>query len=213
MPAAMAVLAAAALALSACGGGTDTKPTAGQSAVASPTPDAPKYKTLGKAELTAVLLPLDAMPVGYSEDSSEQSSGDKTFCEYKQPFNARSKVSKNYIKGGGFNSELIGVGLRQYATVEQASASFEALEKALQTCKQEISDGEKLTYSVMNLPKAGDRSLGVRIESRGATVLQGFSLVGPVLVNAGSGGLMKADADLVANLLNKQVDRYTTAAK
>ena len=217
MPAVIAALAGVLVAAAACGGGNEASSGSGnqqssaRSAAASPA--VPEYKTLGKAELTKVLLPLDAMPNGFSEDADDSTSGDKTFCSYKPPFNPKLRASKSYIKGGGFDSEVVGVGLRQYGSVEQAVASYEAMEKVLQTCKRETSDGEKITYTAMNVPKVGDKSLALRVSSGGATVLQSFSLVGPVLVNVGSGGLMKADADLVADLLGEQVKRYTAASK
>ncbi|OHX01941.1 hypothetical protein BFV98_02545 [Micromonospora sp. WMMB235] len=159
------------------------------------------------------MLPLSAMPTGYSEDESDSSDGsDKTFCNYRQPHVAKVKVSKSYQKGGGLSAQLIMVSLRQYDGPEQAKASFDKMAKTLETCRKDTSDGQKVTYALMNLPGIGEKSLGVRIELQGATALQGFALVGPTLVAVGTAGVLNADADEVADLLGKQVDGYSTAA-
>ncbi|MFG2052818.1 hypothetical protein ACGFI9_02200 [Micromonospora sp. NPDC048930] len=152
------------------------------------------------------------MPTGYSEDESDNSETDKTFCNYRQPYTAKIRVSKSYQKGGGLSAQLILVSLRQYASPEQAKASFDKMAKTLETCRKDTSDGQKVTYALMNLPEIGDRSLGVRIALQGATALQGFALVGPTLVSTGTAGVVSADADVVADLLGKQVDRYSAAA-
>ncbi|GIF47200.1 hypothetical protein DFJ67_7176 [Asanoa ferruginea] len=153
------------------------------------------------------------MPTGYSEDQSkDQDRPDKTFCNYRQPYTAKIEVSASYQKGGGLNAEVAVISLRQYANADQAKASFEKMAAILQTCKKDTSEGQKVTYALMNLPNAGDASLGVRIETQGATVLQGFAIVGPTLISSGTGGLMSADADFVADLLTRQVDRYSAAA-
>ncbi|MEU2614533.1 hypothetical protein ABZ570_23560 [Micromonospora sp. NPDC007271] len=207
------------LALSACG--TDapqTQPSAATGTAPStapapvPSPAAPTYKILDKANLTKALLPLKAMPSGYSEDESDSSETDKTFCNYRQPHTAKIKVSKSYQKGGGLSAQLISVTLRQYASPAQARASFDKMAKTLETCRKDRLGGQKVTYALMNLPEFGERSLGVRIDVQGATALQGFALVGPTLVSTGTAGVMSTDADVVADLLGKQVDRYSAAA-
>ncbi|MGC4888075.1 hypothetical protein [Micromonospora sp. DT227] len=178
-----------------------------------PSPKAPTYKILDKKALTKALLPLSAMPTGYSEDESGSSDGsDKTFCDYRQPYTAKIKVSRSYQKGGGLSAQLIMLSLRQHASPEQAKASFDKMAKTLETCRKDTSDGQKVTYALMNLPGLGERSLGVRIELRGGTALQGFALVGPTLVAAGTAGVLNADADEVADLLGKQVDGYSSVA-
>ncbi|WP_406045515.1 hypothetical protein OG799_14195 [Micromonospora sp. NBC_00898] len=216
----MAVVMAASLALTGCGAESPRPEPAASGASApttapapEPSPAAPTYKILGKAALTKALLPLNAIPTGYSEDESDSSdSSDKTFCNYRQPYVAKVKVSKSYQKGGGLSAQLILVSLRQYASPAQAKASFDKMAKTLETCRKDTSDGQKVSYALMNLPDVGEKSLGVRIELQGGTALQGFALVGPTLVTTGTAGVMSADADVVADLLGKQVDRYSTAA-
>ncbi|SEF08691.1 hypothetical protein [Streptomyces sp. Ag109_O5-10] len=63
------------------------------------------------------------------------------------------------------------------------------------------------------MDKLGDRSLGVRIDSDGTTLLQQFTLDGPTLINVGTGGLTDADADAATKLLREQADRYEAAAR
>lgn len=213
-----AAVLSALLALTACG--TDApqaQPSASIGAAPSsapapaPSPAAPTYKILDKAGLTKALLPLKAMPTGYSEDESDSSGTDKTFCNYRQPYTAKVRVSKSYQKGGGLSAQLIMVSLRQYASPAQARASFDKMAETLETCRKDTSVGQKVTYALMNLPELGEKSLGVRIELQGGTALQGFALVGPTLVSTGTAGVMSTDADVVADLLGKQVDRYSTA--
>ncbi len=64
----------------------------------------------------------------------------------------------------------------------------------------------------MSVDKLGERSLGLRIDSDGSTMLQQFTLDGPVLINVGTGGL-DAEADTATKLLRDQVDRYEAAAR
>ncbi|MFJ4577945.1 hypothetical protein [Streptomyces echinatus] len=58
-----------------------------------------------------------------------------------------------------------------------------------------------LKYSPMSVDNLGDQSLGVCIDSDGTTLLQQFTLDGPTLVNAGTGGLTNAEADAATKLL------------
>ncbi|MEV0879161.1 hypothetical protein AB0I85_15170 [Micromonospora echinofusca] len=216
----LATAVTAAITLAACGGdgggGAEPPPTPSASAPATgPTasPTAATYKRLDKAALTQALLPLKSMPAGYSEAPDEEDDGkDKTFCNYRQPHTAKVEVSRSYQKGGGLNTEVAMVTLRQFGSADQAKASFDKLAEVLQTCRKDTLNGQQVTYALMNLPETGEASLGVRIEMDNGTVLQGFALVGPVLISTGAGGLMSADADVVADLLGKQVDRYSAAA-
>lgn len=206
--------------LTACGGsgsastdpGTATAAVVPAPSSSAPTPT-PQAQLLSKKKLTAALLPLSAMPAGWSVDTSGSDSGDKTFCDYKQPHAAKIKLSRSFQKGGGLSASVASVGLRQYASAKDAGEAFDALEQALQTCHSETYQGSKLTYTAMSVDKVGDRALGVRIEGGGATVLQQFTLDGPVLANVGTGGMANVDANETAQLLRKQVDRYEAAAR
>jgi hypothetical protein len=84
--------------------------------------------------------------------------------------------------------------------------------KTLKTCRGEMSDGTKLTYSPMSAPEIGDGSQGVKIEADGLTLLQNGVLVGPAMGSVGGGGVMNADADAIARLLRAQVERYENRA-
>lgn len=171
----------------------------------------PAYGLLSKGRLDAAPLTIEDLPVGYSQDPpSEQTT--KTFCDYRQPFTEKVTVSRDFTKGGGASSEILRVGLRQYASADEARAAFDALTGALSTCKGETYDGTRLVYAAMSAPEVGDGSVGVRITADGYTLLQNFALVGPTLVSTGGGGLMDADADEVASLLEAQVERYQAEA-
>jgi hypothetical protein len=210
--------AAMSIALAACGStatSTAAKPaTANSSAASGPASSSPTPHAalLTKAQLTSALLPLSQMPAGWSTDG-DSSSGDKTFCDYRQPHKARIEVSRSFQKGGGLTATVAAVGIRQYASAGDAAESFAAMEKALETCHQETYQGSVLKYSPMSVDKLGDRSLGVRIDSDGTTLLQQFTLDGPTLINVGTGGLTNAEADTATKLLRDQVDRYEAAAR
>ncbi|MFF3448298.1 hypothetical protein ACFYXJ_14330 [Streptomyces sp. NPDC002667] len=207
-----------AAALTACGSSSPSpegappathSPSGSSAAAASPSPEP---QLLRKKELSSALLSLSEMPAGWSADTSDDSSTNKTFCDYKQPHQAKVTVSGNFQKGAGVAGSIAAVGLRQYASVDDAADAFAALEGALKTCHKETYEGAVLNYSAMSVEKLGDRSLGVRIESGGYTLLQQFTLDGPTLINVGTGGMATVDADTTALLLRKQVERYEAAA-
>lgn len=223
--------AIAAVVLAACGGGESDaqsasepsgEPTAGDASspsTASPdednqeAPAAPTYRVLGEPGLTKALLGVQDVPPGYSQDPPVPNGPNKTFCDYKPPHTEKVYVSRDFTKGGGLSSELLRVGLRQYANPEQALEAFEALTTALETCTGETYQGSELTYAPMSAAKVGDASVGVKITTDEVTLLQNFALVGPTLVNTGGGGLMNANADEVTSLLEAQVEAYETAAR
>ncbi|MER5398158.1 hypothetical protein [Streptomyces sp. NPDC002599] len=188
-------------------------PSGSSAAIASPAASpSPEAQLLRKEELASALLSLSDMPAGWSADTSGDSGTEKTFCDYKQPHQAKVTVSGNFQKGAGVAGSIAAVGLRQYASVDDAADAFDALEQALKTCHKETFEGSVLNYSAMSVEKLGDRSLGVRIESGGYTLLQQFTLDGPTLINVGTGGMASVDADTTALLLRKQVERYEAAA-
>jgi hypothetical protein len=225
--AATALVLAALTLTTACGGNDDTEQPAAQAtptakATESTTPDpsptptettGPEYALLSEDDLEAALLTIQDMPVGYSQDpESESSTTTKTFCDYKPPFTEKTSVSRDFTKGGGMSTEFLAIGLRQYQNADQARAAFNALTKALDSCKSETFEGTTLEYALMSAPKVGDDTVGIRISADSTTILQNFALVGPTLVNTGGGGLMQANADEIANLLEAQVKAYQTAA-
>jgi hypothetical protein len=219
--AAIALPIAALILTSACGGDNteapstqDTPSAQGETTSPSPSPTAapdPEYVVLPKPKLEAALLTIQDMPVGYSQDPPTE-AGTKTFCDYKPPFNEKVYVSRDFTKGGGMSAELLRVGLRQFQSADQARAAFNALTKALSTCQTEMYNGTKMEYAPMSAPKVGDESIGVRITAEGTTLMQNFALVGPTIVATGGGGLMQANADEIARLLEAQVETYQTAA-
>lgn len=209
--------------LAGCGDGEDrssSKSSASSSTTgsdtasptASSTPDEPSYRILGAVGLRKALLKLDDLPPGYSQDPQSEDNGNKTFCDYKPPFVEKVRVRRDFVKGAGMSAELVSVILRQFGSPDEAKAAWQALTTALKTCKSEVYDGSHLTYSKLSAPKLGDASLGLKIEVDDYALLQNFVLSGPVMVSAGGGGLMNADADVVAQVLEAQVERYVASA-
>lgn len=175
-------------------------------------PPPPSYRLLSEDELTAALLRVDGLPAGYSQDPDAGGGDGKTFCDYKPPFNEQIKVRRDFTKGGGISSELLSVGMRQFASPTEAKAAFDAMTQALSTCTGETYKGTNLTYAPMSAPKVGDAAVGVKMTANGSDLLQFFALVGPTILNTGGGGLMNANADEVASLLEVQVDAYQAIA-
>lgn len=211
-----------ALSLMGCGGASEqatASKTPGQAApaattpAASPTAQAPTYAILAKGALEKTLVGVDELPPGYSQDPPKADSGNKTFCDYKVPAEEKVRVGRDFTKGGGLSAELMSITLRQFASEKDAKAAWSALTETLKTCKSEVYQGTTLTYSPMSAPKIGDASVGVKLDADGTTLVQNFVLVGPTMISGGGGGLMNADVDTVAKVLEAQVEQYLSAAK
>lgn len=221
------VLVVLALVVAGCGSSKDADETSGTASVdesstsEAPTTSAPPsttvapaptYRLLSNEELTAALLGIEDMPAGYSQDPPEDPGARKTFCDYAPPFIEQLKVGRGFTKGGGLSAEVVSLGLRQYASPEEAKAAFDAMATALDSCPGESYSGSQLTYTPMSTPELGDASLGLKVNIDGTDVLQTFALVGPTMVNTGGGGLMNANADEVFSLLEAQINSYKAAA-
>ncbi|MGI8756579.1 MAG: hypothetical protein ACR2MB_12090 [Acidimicrobiales bacterium] len=191
---------------------TATTTTKATTTAAPTTPKVPAYRLLSQEELTGALLGVQDLPAGYSQDPPGTDNTEKTFCDYKPPFAFKVKARQDFTKGGGMSAENLSLGLRQYASTEEAKAAFGALTDVLASCTGETYQGAKLTYAPMSAPKVGDASVGVKINADGTDLLQIFALVGPTLINTGGGGLMNASADDVNSLLETQVKAYQAAA-
>jgi hypothetical protein len=199
------------------GGGSDASSSGPQvdTASESPTPTKatePTYRSLGKPALTKALIGVQDLPPGYSQDPPSEDAN-KTFCNYKPPFTEKIKASRDFTKGGGLSAEFLSVGIRQYATAQQAKAAFKALADTLATCTTETDEGTKYTYALTSTAKVGEAQVGVKISTDGASGLSNFALVGPALINVGGGGVMNVDADTVTAMLRAQVKAYTAAAQ
>ncbi len=198
-------------------------PTTAASATATPSvtatataePAAPQYRQLSKKALNKALLTLDDMPNGYADTTTKADLVDDagTLCHYKRPFTNKTYVTATFTKGSGFTAELIAPSIRQYADAAQAKTSMTKLVTVLKTCKKFTSDGQKLTVARVKADPVGDLSVAVRLEGDGFTLLQGYALVGPSMISVGTGGITSVDSDVVAPLLEEQVDRYMQAAR
>lgn len=218
------IVIAALLSLTACSSGSTSAakpavPSASTTSAATPSetvapPPAPADRLLRKSQLRTAIVGIDELPAGYSVDRDQSSGkGNKTFCDYKVPQREKIKVFTDFIKGGGFSTQLIAVRLKQYASADAARESFDALTSTMKTCRGERYKGEKLHYSVMSVPKLGDARIGVRIEYDNGTNLSFYVLDGPVVVNVGGGGLLNVDADQLASVLRAQMKAYGVAAE
>lgn len=190
-------------------------PSPSVTAAATSEPPVPQYQLLSKSTLNKVLLSLDDMPNGYADTTTKDDLVDDadTFCHYKRPFTNKTYVTATFTKGSGFTAELIAPSIRQYADAAQAKTSMTKLVTVLKTCKKFTSDGQKLTVARVKADPVGDLSVAVRLEGDGFTLLQGYALVGPSMISVGTGGITSVDSDVVAPLLEEQVDRYVQAAR
>lgn len=201
-------------AVAACGGedspgapASTPSPTVASSA----TPEGPTYRSLSEDELDEVLLGVEQMPPGFSQDPPTD-DGNKYFCDYDPPTEEKVRASRDFTKGGGLSAEVVRLAARQFESADDARASWDALTGALKTCKSEVYEGTTLTYSPMSVPDLGEDAVGVKIDADGVTIVQNFVLVGPVMISAGGGGAVDVDVDNILTLLEDQVDRYVDAA-
>ena len=167
---------------------------------------------MAEEELAGAILGLQDLPAGYSQDPPSAKSTDKMFCDYVPPFTPKVTAFRGFTKGGGMSAEILSIGLREFASPEEAKAAFDALTHALESCTGETYQGTRLTYAPMSAPKVGDGSVGVKMSAHGTDLLQFFALVGPTLINTGGGGLMNASADEITSLLEAQVNAYQGVA-
>lgn len=217
------VLAACLLLLAGCGNGEAASGQGNPAATATtqtaapttpPPPPSPRYAVLPKHRLTKALLDVADLPPGYSRDRSDPSAANHNFCDYQPPFEEKTYVFREFSKGGGFSTEILRLGLREYGSPAKAQAAFDAMAKELKTCRSETYQGAHLKYAVMSAPHVGKDSIGVKITVNGnMTLLQNYALVGPTLVTSGGGGLMNANADQIGQLLQDQVRAYQRAAR
>ena len=91
---------------------------------------APTHRLLSETELTEALVGVQNLPPGYSQNPPSEQVANKTFCDYVPPFEEEIKVTRDFTKGIGLSSEMLGVGLRQFASADQAREAFEALTEA-----------------------------------------------------------------------------------
>jgi hypothetical protein len=221
-------LMAAAVALAACGS-TSSAPAASAttSQTTSPsapsksatTPDAsssvtastrPAFKQLSSAQLIKALLALDEMPPGYTAEKPDTTESSETFCNYKRPNHANSYASLTY---DSTSMNAIAASIRQYDSVDDATAQQEALVAALQTCRSMTSSGQTLKVAQMSAPKLGDRTVGVALTSQGYTIAEFFIQVGPAVLQIGEAGLGGADVLKMTRLSKKAVAKYEESAK
>jgi hypothetical protein len=151
------------------------------------------------------------MPPGYSQDPPSERNSSAEYCG-SAPAHAPLRPGNDFTKGGGFSTEIASVQLAQYPSAQVASRNFTRLADGLKTCHGETYQDDKVTYSVMSTPKLDYPTLGIRIDADTYTALLNIAQVGPTVVVAGTGGVTNADANLAAELFEKQVSNYEDAA-
>lgn len=150
------------------------------------------------------------MPAGYTAEKPDTTDNNETFCNYKEPNHANNYASITY---DGTSASAIAASIRQYDSVDDASAQQESLGAALRTCRSMTSSGHTLKVAQMSAPQLGDRTVGVALSSQGYTIAELFIQVGPAVLQIGEAGLGGADVTKVTGLAKKAIAKYEDAAK
>jgi hypothetical protein len=189
----------------------------------SPTPEL--YRTLTEQELAEALLDLGDMSSNYIEAPSASGWLDRKLCNDDAPHSPTVQASATHVKYRGRPGDLVRTAISQYPTTEAATASFGALAKSVQGCRQETAGGHAYRYAAAQLP-AGlmYRTVAVRVTTGGITTLQGWVTAGPAVITVEMGeltpdsesryGMTAAayDGGRLVQLLEKQVSHYKDAA-
>lgn len=85
-------------------------------------------------------------------------------CDDEQVSQPDAVVLKAYVKGSFENSESINVSLSQFADAGRARAAFDATAKAYETCGTQAHEGVRVTYSLVDYPQVGERSVAIRAD-------------------------------------------------
>jgi hypothetical protein len=200
--------------LAACGT-TSGRPLPDESATTTPsaTSESSEGLALGQQELRDLVLPVTLMPNGFRVDPrTDGVESDDTFCDFQQPYRASAYAEGGFVKGSGLTSHFILISLREYADGDQATAAFEALRTALQTCKTDTIDGKEVTYSSLSAPALGDESVGVDANISGLSSPQYFTRSGQTVIGVSGTGLGGPSTDVLTEVLRDQVSRYERRA-
>jgi hypothetical protein len=218
---------AATLAAAMQGCGSDVTPTTGTPTPSflawSPTPEV--YRTLTQQELAAALLDLGYAPANYVETPPASNWLDRKFCAGNPPHAPAVQASVAYAKDRGRPGDIVRSSISLYATAEAAAASFDALAKAVEGCREETAGGRDYRYGVPQLPAALERRpVAVRLTAGETSTLQGWLKAGPAVItvemgeltpdNQSRNGMNGAvhDASRLVELLETQLSRYKNAA-
>jgi hypothetical protein len=169
------------------------------------------FHQLSEQQLEDLLLTVDDMPAGYSQDPPDNGGATATYCG-TAPEHAPIRPDHGFTKGSGFSTEVASIQLSQYLSADDAARNLEVLRSALRSCKSEVYQGERVHYSQVSTPRLRYPTLGIRVVSDRYTALIDVAQVGPTIVVAGIAGITKADASLASSMLTTQVSRYEDAA-
>jgi hypothetical protein len=197
--------------LAACGT-TSGRPAPEDSPNAG-TSSAPSSKTLTQQELQDTVLPVTLMPNGYKVDPENDGvESEETYCGYQQPHKASAYAERAFTKRAAFASQIVLITVRQFDSAQQAKESFEALEKALGTCKTDVMNGERVTLTRLPAPALGQGSLGVNASLGAFSAPQFFTVSGRTLIGVGGTGIGGPSMDVLTEVLRDQVSRYERRA-
>lgn len=191
-------------ALSACGGGDDTKP---KKAV-------PPQQVLSTEQLTSAVLDIADLPGGFVPVAFNPvySGTPSYFCDYTPTAAFKIRVERDFVSTADASQD-VNVSIRQYADAKAAKAAFADLKKAMETCKSE-TDGATITYTTSPVTGVGDDALRISASYEGGGYTQMFAVKGPsILTSYGSGSKTSIpDDSTLQGLLVKQVEHYLTIA-
>lgn len=219
-----------ALALAACGGGSDdsadepaespststaaSEPTETSDAPADPEP-APA-EPLSEEQLQAALLELGDMPPGFTK-SEPRDDETQYLCDYAPPSQFVAEAAQQYEKNEGLSVAIVSVAVLEYESPADAKAQFDALAETVATCSSDEIDGDQWSYAETSAPKLGEDSIGLRstatIEDTDVALTQFYVLMGSGLVQVGQGGvgLASPSTDDLVGLTEAQVAKYDQA--
>jgi len=171
----------------------------------------PAFRQLSEQQLEDLLLTVDDMPAGYSQNPPDNGGATATYCG-SAPEHAPIRPDHGFTKGSGFSTEVASIQLSQYLSADDAARNLGVLRSALGSCKSEVYQGERVHYSQVSTPRLKYPTLGIRVASDRYTALIEVAQVGPTIVVAGIAGITNADAKLASAMLTTQVSRYEDAA-
>lgn len=225
------VVAALAVGLSACGGGSDKAKTTPPPATSASTPaqtttTSPTTTNAGPrttVELKSALLVLDDLPSGFAIEPAAGSGGDDVVASSKDPkcgplvklSNAKtapgSMASANIGFSGGLDGPFIDESIDALASADAVEAFQASFKSAVTTCRQLIitvpgEGSSTVKVAEVSAPKYGDHTFAVRMTAIGGA-LDGVELT---WVLAGVKDVMVALTFVAA--YPEDVDGFTEAA-
>lgn len=173
---------------------------------------------LTESQLEDVLLGLDDMPDGFSEQQSDDSDdSDEGFCGADTKGDPTASASSDFIKQEGLSVEFISVGIGQYGTEAEADHLMEEFAGVLEDCDETELDGNTYQLEPISAPDLGDETLGMKVTGESDDIEITIELLVirvqdcTILVQSGGALLTGPSMDTLADVASKQVDRLEDA--